>query len=45
MGWRVGKKENIMSKPYFEDGDGQPNRPSWPQKEGFTEECANMCDL
>jgi hypothetical protein len=32
MGWSIGKKENIISKPYFEDGDGQPNRPSWPKK-------------
>jgi hypothetical protein len=32
MGWRIGKKEHIMSKPYFEDGEGQPNRPSWPKK-------------
>jgi hypothetical protein len=31
MGWRIGKKENFLSKPYFEDGDGQPNRPSWPK--------------
>jgi hypothetical protein len=32
MGWRIGKNENILSKPYFEDGNGQPNGPSWPKK-------------
>jgi hypothetical protein len=38
------KKENIVSKPHFEDGKGQPNRPSWLKKEVFSEEWANMRD-